>query len=214
MTTKHFNLAVTALLAMLILTLAACGGAAPAPAQPAAEKPAAEAPAAEKPAAEQAAPAANVVEIRYGLWDSAQQPAYEACAAEFSKANPNIAIKVEQNGWDDYWSGIQTGMIAGNAPDVFTNHLAKYPEFASKGQIVDIQPLVDRDKVPTDIYIGDLANCGPARANATACPKTGIPSRCSTTRKCWPMPGQTPKSWKVGPGTPKMAAPLKKPSPN
>lgn len=157
MTTKHFKLVITALLAILSLTLAACGGAAPAPAQPAAEKPAAEKPAADAPAAEEAAPAADAVEIRYGLWDSAQQPAYEACAAEFSKANPNITIKVEQNGWDDYWSGIQTGMIAGNAPDVFTNHLAKYPEFASKGQIIDIQPLVDRDKVPTDIYIGELA---------------------------------------------------------
>ena len=73
------------------------------------------------------------------------------------QANPNITIKFEQSGWDDYWSSLQTGMVAGNAPDVFTNHLAKYPEFAAKNQIVDIQPLVERDKVPTDIYIGDLA---------------------------------------------------------
>ncbi|MCG3208133.1 MAG: hypothetical protein FOGNACKC_01735 [Anaerolineae bacterium] len=149
MTTQRFKLVLTSILAILSLTLAACGGsAAPAPAQSAAEKPAAEA----------AAPSGQAVEIRYGLWDSAQQPAYEACAAEFTKQNPNITIKIEQNGWDDYWSGIQTGMVAGNAPDVFTNHLAKYPEFASKGQISDIQPLVDRDKVPTDIYIGDLAD--------------------------------------------------------
>ncbi len=149
MTTQHFKLVLTSILAILSLTLAACGGsAAPAPAQSAAEKPAASA----------AAPSGQAVEIRYGLWDSAQQPAYEACAAEFTKQNPNITIKIEQNGWDDYWSGIQTGMVAGNAPDVFTNHLAKYPEFASKGQIINIQPLVDRDKVPTDIYIGDLAD--------------------------------------------------------
>jgi multiple sugar transport system substrate-binding protein len=49
-------------------------------------------------------------------------------------------------------------MVAGNAADVFTDHLAKYPEFAAKNQIMDIQPLVDRDKVPTDIYIGKLAD--------------------------------------------------------
>ncbi|MDX1523586.1 MAG: sugar ABC transporter substrate-binding protein, partial [Anaerolineae bacterium] len=118
------------------------------------------APAAEEaaPAEEEAAaPSGEAVEIRYGLWDSAQQPAYEQCAAEFTSANPNITVKVEQSGWDDYWSTIQTGMVAGNAPDVFTNHLAKYPEFASKNQIVDIQPLVERDGVPTDIYIGELA---------------------------------------------------------
>ncbi|MCB9078626.1 MAG: sugar ABC transporter substrate-binding protein [Anaerolineaceae bacterium] len=105
-----------------------------------------------------AAPSGEAVEITYALWDSAQQPAYEACAAEFQKAHPNITIKIEQSGWDDYWSTIQTGMVAGNAPDVFTDHLAKYPEFANKNQIVDIQPLVERDDVPTDIYIGDLAD--------------------------------------------------------
>lgn len=155
MKTNYIKLTLISILIVLSLILAACGGAPATPAQPAAEKPAAEAPATQAPAAE--APAAGTVEIRYALWDSAQQPAYEACAAEFTKANPNITIKVEQSGWDDYWSAIQTGMVAGNAPDVFTNHLAKYPEFAAKGQIVDIQPMVDRDKAPTDIYIGDLA---------------------------------------------------------
>ncbi len=150
MTSKNFKLVLTSLLVILSLLLAACGGAsAPAPAQPAAES--------SSGGEQAAAPSGDAVEIRYALWDSAQLPAYEACATEFSKANPNITVKIEQNGWDDYWSGIQTGMVAGNAPDVFTNHLAKYPEFASKGQIVDIQPLVDRDKVPTDIYIGELA---------------------------------------------------------
>ena len=127
-------------LTIISLILAACGGAA-APATGSDEA---------------AAPGGEVVEIRYALWDSAQQPAYEACAGEFQKEQPNIKIKIEQNGWDDYWGGIQTGMVAGNAPDVFTNHLAKYPEFAAKGQIADIQPLVERDNVPTDIYIGDL----------------------------------------------------------
>jgi len=99
----------------------------------------------------------ETVEIRYALWDSAQQPPYEECAAAFNKSHPNISIKFEQSGWDDYWANLQTSMVAGNAPDVFTNHLAKYPEFAAKEQIVDIQPLVERDDVPTDIYIGELA---------------------------------------------------------
>jgi multiple sugar transport system substrate-binding protein len=151
MKTKYFVL--TLLLVIFGLVLAACTGAAT-PAQPA-EKPA------ESQAAtgggEAAAPSGEAIEIRYALWDSAQQPAYEACAAEFQKQHPNIKVKVEQSGWGDYWSSIQTGMVAGNAPDVFTNHLNKYPEFAAKGQIVDLQPLVERDKVPTDIYIGQLA---------------------------------------------------------
>ncbi len=155
---KTFSL-LFVLLIVASLMLAACGGGAqPAPTQaPAAAAPT-QAPAAAAPTKAPAAPpAAAAVEITYGLWDSAQQPQYEACAAEFTKAHSNIKIKFQQAGWGDYWSQIQTGMVAGNVPDVFTNHLAYYPEFAAKGQLVDIQPLVEKDKVPTDIYIGKLA---------------------------------------------------------
>ena len=35
----------------------------------------------------------------------------------------------------------------GTAPEVFTNNISKLPEFVSKGQVVDIQPLVERDGV-------------------------------------------------------------------
>jgi multiple sugar transport system substrate-binding protein len=148
----------------IALLVSACGAPAPT-AAPAAEKPAeapkpTEAPKAEapKPTEAPAAAPAEKVTISYTLWDSNQQPAYEACAAEFSKKNPNIAVKIEQKGWDDYWSALQTGFVGGTASDVFTNHLAKYPEFASKGVLLDIEPLVKRDKVDTGIYLGELAN--------------------------------------------------------
>lgn len=99
----------------------------------------------------------DVVQIRYVNWDINQFPAYEECAANFNAANPGIQVNVENFGWDDYWTNLQTELVAGGAPDVFTNHLARYPEFASKGQILDIQPFVERDGVDTSIYIGDLA---------------------------------------------------------
>ncbi|WP_423226091.1 extracellular solute-binding protein [Candidatus Amarolinea aalborgensis] len=63
------------------------------------------------------------MQLNYVLWDSAQQPMYEACAADFTKTHPNITVKITQSGWGDYWSSIQTGMVAGNAPDVFTDPL-------------------------------------------------------------------------------------------
>ncbi len=110
------------------------------------------------PASDSGGSSAGGVTIRYGLWDSNQQPAYQACADAFHKANPNITVKIEQFGWDDYWTNLQTGMVGGTAPDVFTDHLAKYPEFATKGQLVDIQPLVDRDKVDTSQYLSGLAD--------------------------------------------------------
>lgn len=94
--------------------------------------------------------------IDYWLWDASQQPAYQACADAFSKQNAGIKVNVIQKGWDDYWTGITTGFISGTAPDVFTNHLAKYPEFALNNQIVDLSAWIKRDKVATDIYYAGL----------------------------------------------------------
>jgi multiple sugar transport system substrate-binding protein len=140
------------------MLLVACGGAAAPAAEPTTAPEAAAA--TEAPAATEAtaAPAADAVTIRYGLWDGNQQPAYEACAAAFTKDNPNITVKVEQAGWGDYWNGVQTGMVSDTAPDVFTNHLAKYPEFASKEQLVDLKPFIDRDGVDTNQYLAGLAD--------------------------------------------------------
>lgn len=100
----------------------------------------------------------DAVEIRYALWDANQLPAYQQCVDDFMAANSGISVVIEQQGWGDYWDGIQTGMVAGNAPDVFTNHLAKYPEFAAKGQLIDIQPFVEGDGVDLGIYLEGLAD--------------------------------------------------------
>ena len=96
--------------------------------------------------------------LEYWLWDSNQAPAYQKCSADFSKKNPGVTVKVVQKGWDDYWTGITTGFVSGTAPDVFTNHLARYPEFADNNQLVDIGPLVAQDKVATTIYYPGLAD--------------------------------------------------------
>lgn len=98
------------------------------------------------------------VTIRYTMWDANQLAPYQACAAAFQAKNPNITVNVEQAGWDDYWNAIQTGFVSGDAPDVFTDHLAKYPEFAVKEQIMDIQPFVDRDAVDLSVYLPGLAD--------------------------------------------------------
>ena len=169
---KKLSLFALILLAMFLI---ACGGSAPAE-QPAAEEPAEEM--AEEMEMEEEGHSdddmeedmeeesgaglaeedlmADVVNIRYINWDINQFPAYEACAANFNTANPGINVTVENIGWGDYWTGLQTEMVAGNAADVFTNHLAKYPEFAAKEQILDFSAWAARDNVDTSIYLGEL----------------------------------------------------------
>lgn len=94
----------------------------------------------------------EAVSLRYALWDASQQPAYQQCADAFTEQNPNITIQLEQTGWDDYWTGLQTAMVAGNAPDIYTNYIGQLPEFVDKDLVVDITELIDRDGVDLDIY--------------------------------------------------------------
>ena len=96
-------------------------------------------------------------EVNYWLWDNNQKPAYQACADAFHTANPNITIKITQYAWDDYWTGITNGFVAGTAPDVFTNHLSKYPEFVTQGQLEPLDATLTKDGVKTDIYQKGLA---------------------------------------------------------
>jgi multiple sugar transport system substrate-binding protein len=90
--------------------------------------------------------------VRYALWDSNQRPLYQQCAKDFEAANPGIRIRIQQLGWDDYWTSLATGFISNTAPDVFTNHVAKFSEFVLNGVVVDLAPLIARDRVPVDIY--------------------------------------------------------------
>ncbi|WGY73525.1 sugar ABC transporter substrate-binding protein [Burkholderia cepacia] len=103
-----------------------------------------------------AAADASAVDVRYALWDSNQMPAYQQCAADFHKQHPDITIKFNQVGWSDYWTTLATGFVSGTAPDVFTDHLSKYPEFAKNGQIVDLTSYIQRDKVAAGSYANGL----------------------------------------------------------
>ncbi len=98
------------------------------------------------------------VEIDYWLWDANQQPFYEQCAADFTaNVQPNITVKVEQFGWGDYWTGLTAAFASESAPDVFTDHLARYPEFVESGVLVSLNDFVDRDGVDVNQYFPGLA---------------------------------------------------------
>ncbi len=94
-------------------------------------------------------------EIEYWLWDANQQPAYQQCADAFAEANPGATVKITQRGWDDYWSTLTTGFQSDTAPDVFTNHLSKYPEFVGNNVILPLDDLVP--DIDTTQYADGLA---------------------------------------------------------
>ncbi|MEO1061881.1 MAG: sugar ABC transporter substrate-binding protein [Actinomycetota bacterium] len=97
------------------------------------------------------------VTLDYWLWDGNQQPFYEECAVQFT-AEHGIGVNITQFGWGDYWDGLTAGFATGDVPDVFTNHLARYPEFIDAGVLVPLNDFVDRDGTATDIYFPGLAD--------------------------------------------------------
>ncbi|GAB3123263.1 ABC transporter substrate-binding protein [Glaciibacter psychrotolerans] len=101
--------------------------------------------------------ASDDVTLTYSLWDPNQLPAYQECATDFT-AKTGIKVEITQQGWDDYWKTITTGIVSGTAPDVITDHVAYYPELADNNQLLDLQPYVDKDKVDLTQYTGDLAS--------------------------------------------------------
>lgn len=87
--------------------------------------------------------------IEYWLWDSGQQPGYQKCADAFAQQNPGLTVHISQNGWDSYWSKLTAGFIADTAPDVFTDHLAKFAQY------VDLEVLRPLDDLAPTADIQD-----------------------------------------------------------
>lgn len=98
------------------------------------------------------------VTLTYWLWDANQQPAQEQCAEAFEAQHPDINIKIEQRGWDFYWSALTLGMVSEAAPDVFTDHLARYPDYVTRGLLLPLDEFAERDNLQFDIYEEGLAD--------------------------------------------------------
>lgn len=115
--------------------------------------------------------------IEYWLWDTAQQPAYTACAQLFEEQNPELNVEIRQFGWNDYWTQLTTGMVSERAPDVFTNHLQKYYDYASRGQLLALDEFIERDGVDIGIYQEGLAELWVGQDNS----RYGLPKDWDTT---------------------------------
>ncbi|WP_439689062.1 ABC transporter substrate-binding protein [Curtobacterium sp. SP.BCp] len=95
--------------------------------------------------------------VSYWLWDANQLPAYQAVAKAFERENPDIRIKITQLGWADYWTKLTAGFIAGTAPDVFTDHLSKFPQFADLDVLYKLDELEATSSIRDDDYQSGLA---------------------------------------------------------
>jgi len=138
-----------ALAAVASLLVAACGGGGtPAPTTPVAPTTGpTTAPGSAEPSATPAGGYAGPeVTISYSIWgDPAELKSQQAIVDAFHAANPKITVKVEVSDWDPYFDKLQTGLAGGAAPDVFAMDGPLFPDYQSRGVLLDLKPYVDRD---------------------------------------------------------------------
>ncbi len=133
---------------------AACAGPKPAPAPTQApQETAPEAPTAAPAAPEAtAAPQADKSSVRYAMWDwYAYAPGVawnewnqNEAFPKFQEQSPNITVTWEPLG-SEWESKILTQMAAGEAPDIISVWSPTLEIWSGKGQLLDLQPLVDAD---------------------------------------------------------------------
>jgi maltose-binding protein MalE len=133
-----------ALLLIVGLVLAACGGAAtpaPAPEEPA-EQPAAEEPAAEEPAAEPV-----TISIWHGYIET-EEATFKKAVEDFMAANPDITIETLAVPFDELQNKFQTEVAAGGGPTLITGPQDRMAGYAEAGLLATID-----ENVP---FLGNL----------------------------------------------------------
>ena len=141
-----------ALVGLVTLVVAACGGsttASPSAAAPSASAAAATASAAggsAAPAASDAGYTGPEATISYSIWGDPQEiKAQQAIVDAFHVANPKITVKVTVSDWEPYWDKLQTSIAGGDAPDVFAMDGPLFPDYQTRDVLLDLKPFIDRD---------------------------------------------------------------------
>lgn len=142
------------LLTVLIMLLAACGGAAT---ETAPEEPAAPA-ATEEPAALPSAPAEPVTITYWHTMSDPETAQLEEVVAAFEAANPDIHVETTRFAYDDFKPALLTGIAGGEAPDTARLDIIWVPEFAEQGALLQLDgAMPDFEAIAAQTFPGPLA---------------------------------------------------------
>ncbi len=86
------------------------------------------------------------VTISFMAWGAPEELAvWQQIVNDFQAANTNIKVNVEVTDWDSYWTKLQTLLAAGTPPDVFAMDAPLYLDYQSRGQLLNLQPYIDKN---------------------------------------------------------------------
>jgi multiple sugar transport system substrate-binding protein len=91
-------------------------------------------------------PASAATEIKYQFWGSpAESEVWKKIVANFEAEHKDIHVTVEVADWDSYWEKLRVLMAGGTPPDVFAMDAPLYPDWQSRGVLLNMQPYIDKD---------------------------------------------------------------------
>lgn len=84
--------------------------------------------------------------LTFQLWGSPQEgQVWSRVADAFHAAHPDIAVKVEVADWDSYWEKLRVLVSGGTPPDIFAMDAPLFPDWQSRGALLNLQPYIDAD---------------------------------------------------------------------
>lgn len=90
-------------------------------------------------------------EITYMMWGAPEELAvWQVIVDEFQAANPDIKVNVDVSDWESYWNKLQTLFAGGTPPDVFAMDAPLYPDWQSRGVLLNLQPYLDAEPTLLD----------------------------------------------------------------
>ena len=97
-------------------------------------------------------------ELTFMMWgDPPEIAVWEQVVADFHAGHPDITVKVEVANWDSYWDKLWVQTAGGDAPDVFAMDGPIYPDWHSRGALLNLQPFTDADPTAlAGVYDGPL----------------------------------------------------------
>lgn len=109
--------------------------------------------------------------MTYTMWgDPPEIAVWEKIVAEFETANPDIKVKVEISDWDNYWDKLRVQTVGGNPPDVFAMDGPLYPDWQSRGALLDLSPYLKAEPQTLDGFFP-----GPLKAYQLSAGTFGLP---------------------------------------
>jgi multiple sugar transport system substrate-binding protein len=143
----------TMLLLMLLVTACVAPAAAPSAGETASTNTSAE--------ASSGASGDEAVVLRLAWWgDEPRHNMYNDLADMYEELNPGVTIEREFAGWDPYWEKLATQVAGGNAPDIIHTHPNYLYDYANRGALLDLTPLIESGQIDLSKWPAGIIDTG------------------------------------------------------